>query len=137
MLTFVDGTSELQQCIDLMVVDDNLVEQSEFITLTATASTGTTAMQIVLISNNDSEYYVLLKFTETNSSTFYHIILLDALIGLDLESYTVNEAASVTVCVVFLMNSGIQDPALTAEATISATDGTAIGIEMCIMHAMS
>jgi hypothetical protein len=30
MLTFVDGTSELQQCIDLMVVDDNLVEQSEF-----------------------------------------------------------------------------------------------------------
>ena len=60
MLTFVDGTSELQQCIDLMVVDDNLLEQSEFITLTATASTGATAMQILLISNNDSEYYVLI-----------------------------------------------------------------------------
>ena len=136
MLTFVDGTNELQQCIDLMVIDDNLLEQSEFITLTATASTGATAMQIFLISNNDSEYYFLLKFTESNK-----VILLDALIGLDQDSYTVSEAdGSVTVCVVFLMNSGIQDPALalTAEATISATDGTAIGIMViCIMHAMS
>ena len=47
MLTFVDGTSELQQCIDLTVVDDNLLEQSEFIVLTATASTGATATQIL------------------------------------------------------------------------------------------
>ena len=62
MLTFVDGTSELQQCIDLMVVDDNLVEQNEFITLTATASTGATNTQILFISNNDSEYYVLLNY---------------------------------------------------------------------------
>ena len=138
MLTFVDGTSELQQCIDLMVVDDNLLEQSEFITLTATASTGATNTQnlILLISNDDSEYYVLLKFTENNKP----IILLDALIGLDQDSYIVNEADdNVTVCVVFLMNSGIQDPALalTAEATISATDGTAIGMVICITHAMS
>ena len=117
-----------------MAVDDNLVEQNEFIVLTATASTGASATQILLILNNDSEYYVLLKFTETNS---YPIILLDALIGFDQDSYTVNEADdSVTVCVVFLVNSGIQDPGLTAEATISATDGTAIGIVMCIRHAM-
>ena len=62
------------------------------------------------------------------------------MIGLDQDSYIVNEAdASVTVCVVFLMNSGIQDSALalTAEATISATDGTAIGMVICITHAMS
>ena len=105
--------------------------------LAATASTGASATQSLLISNNDSEYFVdiLLNFIKSNKPI---IILLDALIGLDQESYTVNETdASVTVCVVFLMNSGIQDPILTAEATISATDGTAIGIVMCIMHTMS
>ena len=62
------------------------------------------------------------------------------MIGLDQDSYIVNEADdNVTVCIVFLMNSGIQGPALalTAEATISATDGTAIGMVICITHAMS
>ena len=56
MLTFVNGTSELQQCIDLMVVDDYLVEQDEFFLLMATPSTGSTAIQFFFISNNDSEY---------------------------------------------------------------------------------
>ena len=70
-----------------------------------------------------------MKFTKNDKP----IILLDALIGLDQDSYIVNEADdNVTVCIVFLMNSGIQlqgpASALTAEATISATDGTAIGI---------
>ena len=55
--------------------------------------------------------------------------MIDALIGLDRESYTVNEAdGSVTVCVLFLMNSGVQDPTLSVEATLSVADGTAIGI---------
>ena len=61
MLTYVDGTNELQQCIDLMVVDDNLVEQTEFFSLMATASSGSTASEFFFISNNDSEYYVLLS----------------------------------------------------------------------------
>ena len=56
MLIFVDGTSELQQCIDLTVVDDNLVEQDEFFSLMATPSSGSTATQIFFIRNNDSEY---------------------------------------------------------------------------------
>ena len=58
------------------------------------------------------------------------------MIGLDQDSYIVNEADdNVTVCIVFLMNSGIQGPALalTAEATISATDGTAIGMVICVI----
>lgn len=65
--------------------------------------------------------------------------MIDALIGLDRESYTVNEAdGSVTVCVVFLMNSGIQDSTLSADATLAAADGTAIGIvtDICVTHAM-
>lgn len=57
MLIFTDGTNELQQCINLMVVDDNLVEQNEFISLMATASSGSTASQILFISNDDSECY--------------------------------------------------------------------------------
>lgn len=129
MLTFTDGTSELQQCFDLMVVDDNLVEQDEFFSLTATASSGSTT-QFFIISNDDSEYYVFLKFTEILLKLLNFRIITDALIGLDQESYTVNEAdGSVTVCVVLLMNSGIQDSILTAAATLSAAGGNATGIE--------
>ena len=59
MLTFVDGTADLQQCFNLTVVDDNLLEQTEFFSLMATASSGTTDSLLLFISNNDSEYYVL------------------------------------------------------------------------------
>ena len=55
----MDGTNELQQCINLTIVDDYLVEQTEFFSLMATASSGTTDSLLFLISNNDSEYYVL------------------------------------------------------------------------------
>lgn len=64
------------------------------------------------------------------------------MIGLDQESYTVNEPdGSVTICVVFLMNSGIQDSIVTADATISAAGGNATGTETMsdynnIIHAM-
>ena len=61
MLTFADGTNELQQCIDLTVVDDTLVEQVEFFSLIATPSSGTPTSLLLLISNNDSECYVLLE----------------------------------------------------------------------------
>ena len=61
MLTFVDGTNELQQCIDLTIIDDNLVEQTEFFSLMATASSGSTDSEFFFISNNDSEYYVFLS----------------------------------------------------------------------------
>ena len=65
MLTFVDGTSELQQCIDLIIVADNILEQLEFFTLVATPSSGSAANQLFLITNNDSEYILnRLKFTE-------------------------------------------------------------------------
>ena len=54
--------------------------------------------------------------------------MADALIGLNQESYTVNEFdGSIMICVVFLMNSGIQD-FLSVNATLSTEDGTAIGI---------
>ncbi len=56
MLTFVDGTSDLQQCIDMMVVDDNLVEQNEFFTLMATGGSGSVPPLVFFISNTDSEY---------------------------------------------------------------------------------
>ena len=56
-------------------------------------------------------------------------VIADAFIGLDQESYTVNEAdGSVTLCVVFLMNSGIQDSFLTVSALLSTANGTATGI---------
>ena len=66
MLTFVDGTSELQQCIDLTIVADNILEQLEFFTLVATPSSGSAPNQLLfLITNNDSEYILnRLKFTE-------------------------------------------------------------------------
>jgi hypothetical protein len=52
-----------------------------------------------------------------------------ALIGLNQESYTVNEVdGSVMICIVFLMNSGIQSLFLSIGATLSTEDGTAIGI---------
>ena len=55
MLTFVDGTSELQQCIDLTIVADNILEQLEFFSLVATPSSGSAANQFFFIINNDSE----------------------------------------------------------------------------------
>ena len=55
MLTFVDGTSELQQCTDLTIVADNILEQLEFFSLVATPSSGSAANQFFSIINNDSE----------------------------------------------------------------------------------
>lgn len=52
-----------------------------------------------------------------------------ALIGLNQESYTTNEVdGSVMICIVFLMNSGIQDSFISIGATLSTADGTAIGM---------
>ena len=56
MLTFADSTSELQQCIDLTIVADNILEQVEFFSLVATPSSGSATNQLFLIQNNDSEY---------------------------------------------------------------------------------
>ena len=51
------------------------------------------------------------------------------MIGLDQESYTTTEAdGSVTICVVFLINSSIQDSFLSVGALLSTADGTATGI---------
>ena len=65
-----------------------------------------------------------------NYSKFLCYNIIDILIGFDQQSYTVNEAdGSVRVCVVLLMNSGMLDSTVSADATLSAADGTAIGIE--------
>ena len=65
----------------------------------------------------------LLSFAHDSNYCF-----VDALIGLDQESYIVNEqAGSLTVCVVFLLNSGVGDLALSAGATLSVTSGSAAG----------
>ena len=56
VLIFMNGTSELQQCIDLLVVDDNLIEIEDFFLLTATATSGSTSSELIIIIDTDSEY---------------------------------------------------------------------------------
>ena len=53
VLAFADGTNELQQCFNVTIVDDNLVEQQEVFTLAATPSSGSPATLLVFISNDD------------------------------------------------------------------------------------
>lgn len=56
VLMFMNGTSELQQCIDLLVVDDNLIEFEDFFLLTATSTSGSTSSELIIIIDTDSEY---------------------------------------------------------------------------------
>lgn len=59
MLRFTSRTNELQQCFNVTIVDDNLVEQQEVFTLSATPSSGSPATLLVFISNDDSKYNIM------------------------------------------------------------------------------
>lgn len=54
-LTFVDSTNELQQCINITVVDDQIVEPREVFQLVATTSTGESDSQFIILESNNSE----------------------------------------------------------------------------------
>ena len=54
-LTFVDSTNELQQCINITVVDDGLVEPKEVFRLVATTTSGESDSQFVILESNNSE----------------------------------------------------------------------------------
>ena len=54
MFTFTDGTNELQQCFDLTLPLDNLLEQQEFIQLNA-ATPGSSSMGSVFILIADAD----------------------------------------------------------------------------------
>ena len=58
-LTFTDGTTELQQCFDFTFVVDNRLEAQEFFQLIATPSSGSAAMQIVIIDDEDCKFQYL------------------------------------------------------------------------------
>lgn len=59
MLTFANGTSELQQCLNLTIIDDNLVEQNEFFSLIASPSAGPPTSLILFIANDDSKHNII------------------------------------------------------------------------------
>lgn len=69
MLTFTDGTNELQQCFNVTIIDDNLVEQQEVFTLAATPSSGSPATLLVFISNDDSKLTIAVILYQ------YHVAL--------------------------------------------------------------
>ena len=54
-LTFVDSTNELQQCINITVVDDGVVEPREVFQLVATTSSGESDSQFIILESNNSE----------------------------------------------------------------------------------
>lgn len=59
-LLFMNDTNELQQCIDLLIIDDNLVENNfDLLELIATATSGSTASRFFLISDFDGEYLII------------------------------------------------------------------------------
>jgi hypothetical protein len=65
-LLFMNGTNELQQCVDLLIVDDNLVENNiDLLELIATATSGSTASLSFLILDFDSEYLIIVMMLYT------------------------------------------------------------------------
>ena len=55
VLAFTNGTDKLQQCFNVTIVDDQLVEQQEVFLLTATPSSGSPIPQFVFIESDDGK----------------------------------------------------------------------------------
>lgn len=58
-LTFTTGTSELQQCFNITVFEDQVIETTETFLLVANPSTGSPASQFVSIESPENECKLL------------------------------------------------------------------------------
>ena len=79
-LIFVDATNDLQQCFNITIVDDGLVEPREVFQLIATSSSGESASQFVIIDSDngwlrDIHYYGLdIDFCSRHPLTFLQLL---------------------------------------------------------------